>query len=74
VATPTIVFRTSDVNKLFDLERTELSASLDMRSITKQTDYLIALSSLIAMYWAMDVEFPAGLKERSTFWPATSLT
>jgi hypothetical protein len=61
------VIKVDDVKHLFDLDYTELSTWLDRRAVTKPTDYLTAVSTVIAMYWVLDVEFPKGLDRTLAF-------
>jgi hypothetical protein len=43
---------------LFDLDIVKIETFLDKQQVKSPPDYLSAVSSLIALYWVFDVEFP----------------
>jgi hypothetical protein len=52
---------------LFDLDLAKIETFLDHQQVTSPPDYLSAVSSLLALYWVLDVEFPKQLNRTLSF-------
>lgn len=52
---------------LFDLDIAKITTFLDKQQVTSPPDYLSAVSSLVALYWVLDVEFPKQLSKTLGF-------
>jgi len=56
-----------DESQLFNLDVVKLSTVLDMQPVTSPTDYVTAVTTMVAMYWVFDVAFPKEVSRTLNF-------
>ena len=59
--------KTEDEQHILCHENVEIVTYLDKIEVTRPTDYLAAVTTLLGMYWVFDVAFPTELNETLTF-------
>jgi hypothetical protein len=67
VVTPSMQVRSENTERLFDLDSIEIKTFLDKATMTSPQDYITAMASVVAMYWALDIEYPKELKRTLSF-------
>jgi hypothetical protein len=67
VVTPSMVVKCQSPELLFDLESVDIQTVLDKERITRPSDYITAMATVLAMYWVFDVEYPKELRRTLSF-------
>ena len=65
--TPMLCVRSTDADRILCLEDVELATFLDAQPVTKPSDYLVAVTTLMSMYWTFDVQLPKSLARTIAF-------
>ena len=56
-----------DESQIFNLDVVKLSTILDWQPVTSPSDYVTAMTTLVAMYWVFDVAFPKEVSRTLNF-------
>jgi len=65
--TPTVHIRCAADEHMLSLDDIQLSVYLDKQQVTCPTDYMTAITTVVAMYWAFDVKCAKGLQKTLSF-------